>query len=73
MNPLMMLPRLQKISFKKTVLQISARKSLSSMSEFEKNRLADSALSISKWFEVDLTIKVFGKVIWSYHYPPKNS
>lgn len=26
---------------------------------------------LSKWFEIDLTIKVFGQVIWHYKWPPQ--
>lgn len=29
------------------------------------------AFSLAEFFEIDLTIKVFGKVIFSWHFPPK--
>ncbi len=31
------------------------------------------ATRISKWFSVSVSISVFGKVIWSYVWPPKSN
>lgn len=29
-----------------------------------------AAKKLSKFFEVDITLKVFGQVIWTWHFPP---
>lgn len=30
------------------------------------------ARGLAKWFSVSVTIKVFGKVIWSFTWPPES-
>lgn len=30
-----------------------------------------AAKRLAKWFSVDVTIKIFGHVIWEYHFPPQ--
>lgn len=43
------------------------------MPEVQKSKLVDDARSFSKWFSVDVFIKMFGHVIWEYHFPPKTN
>lgn len=31
------------------------------------------AKKLSKWFEIDLTIKIFGVVVFQWHYPPQEN
>lgn len=38
-----------------------------------RERIANRALSLSEFFEVELTVKVFGKVIYHLKWPPKRS
>lgn len=38
-----------------------------------RDRIANRALSLSEFFEVELTVKVFGKVIFHLLWPPKKS
>lgn len=30
-----------------------------------------AAKRLAKWFSVDVTIKIFGHIIWEYHFPPQ--
>lgn len=32
-----------------------------------------AAKRLSRWFEIDVTIKMFGKIIFQWHYPPLQS
>lgn len=43
------------------------------MSELEKQNLISDARGLAKWFSVDITIKIFGQTIFSWHYPPEKS
>lgn len=43
------------------------------MSDLEKSKLVDNARGFAKWFSVDVVIKMFGHVIWEYHFPPKTN
>lgn len=38
-----------------------------------RKRITNRALILSEFFEVELTVKVFGKVIWHLLWPPKKS
>lgn len=31
-----------------------------------------AARKLSSFFEVDVTIKMFGHIVWSWHFPPSN-
>lgn len=33
----------------------------------------EKAKGLAKFFAVDIAIKIFGVVIWEYHFPPQNS
>lgn len=41
------------------------------MSESVKNKLIANGLELSKFFEIEFTIKVFGRVLLHFTYPPK--
>lgn len=43
------------------------------MDEQSKIEFANEAKGLAKWFAIDLTIKLFGVVIYEYHFPPKKS
>ena len=43
------------------------------MNAIAKNALVTSLSKSSRFFEVDIKISVFGKIIWSYHFPPKSN
>lgn len=43
------------------------------MTVLSKKLLSRRASHLFKWFEIDLTIKIFGKVIFHWHYPPESS
>lgn len=32
-----------------------------------------TAKGLAKWFAVDITIRLFGVIIWEYHFPPQKS
>lgn len=42
------------------------------MAETQKNELTAQAKGLAKWFSVDISIKIFGVEILSYHFPPKS-
>lgn len=41
----------------------------STKQEFKK---VEEAKGLAKFFAVDIVIKVFGVVIWEYHFPPQS-
>ena len=41
------------------------------MDKKSQNEIVKDAKGLAKWFSVDIVIKVFGVVIWEYHFPPK--
>ena len=43
------------------------------ISKNEQDKLTGLACKLVDWFEVDVTIKIFGKTIFTYHYPPKKN
>jgi hypothetical protein len=43
------------------------------MSKEEKFEITKSAKKFADWFELDITIKIFGVVIFSWHYPPQKN
>ena len=43
------------------------------MSEEKKQALIADAEGLAKWFSVDIRIKIFGRTIWEYHFPPRNA
>lgn len=40
------------------------------MTELQKRSLVNRAVRLKDFFEIDLTISMFGKVIFSWHFPP---
>lgn len=42
------------------------------MSDEVKDTYLSDAKGLRDFVSVDLTIKLFGKVIWEFHFPPKN-
>lgn len=42
------------------------------MCEQDKKSTVSIAKGISKFFAVDIVIKIFGVTIWEYHFPPKS-
>ena len=42
------------------------------MSDLEKQEYVSNARGLAKYFELDVKLKLFGVVIWEYHFPPKN-
>lgn len=38
----------------------------------EEEKIVNDSRSLSRWFSVKVEIRVFGKLIWSYVWPPKN-
>lgn len=43
------------------------------MSESSKSQFVSEAKGLAKFFECDVVIRLFGVVIWEWHFPPKNS
>lgn len=43
------------------------------MSELEKSNVVENGRYLSKFFEIDLSIKILGRVIFYYHFPPKQN
>ena len=43
---------------------------LNMLTDEQKNDAVQSAKGIAKWFSLDITIRVFDHVIWSWHFPP---
>ena len=41
------------------------------MSKTDESKIVNDAKSIADWFSVSVEIRVLGKVIWSYVWPPK--
>jgi len=41
------------------------------MSEKTKNQILNDAESLAPWFEVEFTLRILGKVILHYVWPPK--
>lgn len=41
------------------------------MSEDVKQEIVAESKHLSKWFEIDLTIKIFGHTIYTFHFPPQ--
>lgn len=41
------------------------------MSDSQKQEKVESAKSLAPFFEVSVTLKIFGHVIWHWSYPPK--
>lgn len=36
------------------------------------NAFVSEAKGLGKYFQLDVTLKLFGQVIWEWHFPPKN-
>ena len=45
----------------------------SDLSTAQKGEMLSNARGLSKFFAVDIVIKIFGVTIWEYHFPPKYS
>lgn len=43
------------------------------MDEKRKQCFASEAKGLAKYFQLDVTLKLFGQIIWEWHFPPKNS
>lgn len=43
------------------------------MSTTEKVEKVEVARNLSKWFKLEITLSMFGKVIFHWVYPPQNS
>lgn len=37
-----------------------------------KQEFVNNAKGLARFFAVDITIKIFGVIIWEYHFPPKS-
>lgn len=42
------------------------------MPESVKNKLFSDGLELSKFFEIEFSIKLFGRLLFHFTYPPKN-
>lgn len=40
------------------------------VSKKSQTEMAASAEALAPFFSVDVTLKIFGRVIWEWHYPP---
>ena len=38
----------------------------------EKVQKVEAARGLAKWFKLEITLSMFGKVIWHWVYPPQN-
>lgn len=41
------------------------------MSDEIKSQFVNEAKGLAKFFECDICIKLFGVVVWEWHFPPK--
>lgn len=43
---------------------------MENQNDFQAYKVSE-AKGLAKWFAVDVTIRLFGVVIWEYHFPPQ--
>lgn len=43
------------------------------MDNQKKIEIVSEAKGLSKWFAVDVVIKIFNFTIWEFHFPPKTT
>lgn len=39
----------------------------------QKKKALNEVRFLAKWFQVEISIRLFGKLVWSYKWPPDNT